>query len=810
MDNELLNGNIPKQLTTFSHLVQIDTRDCIGRESLKSAVNSFESDGGRNEAQGILNMVTGIGTSPIKVGIDSTSISENIIKNGDTIQISNVQGNTNANGTFIVKNTLNPDPDPSFPGASFELGTHSIGNANYAGGGSWFRAADIGYPKTTQTSSIITGNEMIIKLQKKLKAIRSFSLIHSTIPRDFIPIEVYFKDLYLQSTNLPTQTTTSPFSVWDTFIPQEKIFMESMSIGFYSTPIMLLRSYQGSLALPNQVSPPPLELWNPPVGTWPSQPLPYPYQVVPTYSSESFNIPDSSSDVIIVCSGYGLYDLNDWTSSTGDAAFDRIITELARKLLLFAIVQPQSYSDVSYINMILNCTTTSNDTSPFGYGNFQRFLPGPGVQMNYQPGTSDSSDPRTASVDSPVPFPNFKGNVWGPYDIPGDRFQRLGLRDTVQDLYLNGDLNNLSGSPIVKAHVATENIMIDPTLGINFKYIQPVDLSNVSNSTNPNILNAMRIVSNGFGATSIRSEGFGNPDYTNTYLSSGGIGPSALGAPSAWSLTGIYGAPDLSDPNAVGPNSNETSLSNGEIPQIAEGNDPAGYPAQTAEISHRIGWFDLGANEGVFLKQIKNYTEYIMQELPDTNLIIHAFQVPRDFRVQSTNSKVGDSIFSCPIRLSVGTSTGNAQYVENLDPLLASSSEFWERRFLSPLASMDKITLTFTTYGGIKIPIEKMLQLNKTSTYIENFERLFGSPNSDLFSGISSDGGLSYLFDPLDPTLLNRTNRALSLMFKVDCYQYTNIGLNIHEQVNKILGIIEDPDSDEEFTVRAGNYENYS
>jgi hypothetical protein len=61
--------------------------------------------------------------------------------------------------------------------------------------------------------------------------------------------------------------------------------------------------------------------------------------------------------------------------------------------------------------------------------NFRRFLCGPGLQLNYQPGTSDGANPSiVAAVDWPIAFPDFKGNVWGPYDTPGDRFQKFGLQ----------------------------------------------------------------------------------------------------------------------------------------------------------------------------------------------------------------------------------------------------------------------------------------------------------------------------------------------------------------------------------------------
>lgn len=63
--------------------------------------------------------------------------------------------------------------------------------------------------------------------------------------------------------------------------------------------------------------------------------------------------------------------------------------------------------------------------------------------------------------------------------------------------------------------------------------------------------------------------------------------------PAAWSQSGIYGVPNLNDPNAVGPLS-WNLLTNGTIPQSSVGNLPIGYPAQTANINHRFSWYDLG------------------------------------------------------------------------------------------------------------------------------------------------------------------------------------------------------------------------
>ena len=175
----------------------------------------------------------------------------------------------------------------------------------------------------------------------------------------------------------------------------------------------------------------------------------------------------------------------------------------------------QSYNNVDYIDLILNCSTTSNinPIQAYGFGDFQRYIPGPGQGLTYQPNSNaiytaanGSGPPNVAQADSPIPFPNFRGNVWGPYGSPGDRFQKMGLRDVVQDLYMNGDLDNLLGSPIIIPTVPVQAITQDGSFGLNFASLIPVTLGNIAQATNPNITNAMRIVANGFGAAVIRGQ----------------------------------------------------------------------------------------------------------------------------------------------------------------------------------------------------------------------------------------------------------------------------------------------------------------
>lgn len=733
-----------RQITTYEHIIQIDTRDCIGKKSLEQARQSFYNEGGRNEETGMVIRTTGIGIFPTTIITVTTSS----LKNGDIVKISDVQGNTIVNNEWKISNvTL----------TSFDI--NITGSGNFAGPGIWLRQADNGFPNINDNSCTVIRNEMTVTLGKKLKAIRSIALNLSIIPRDIIPIISYYKDFYDERSNNEDKT----------FIPIEIEEMSENSYGFYSTPLSLFRNFTGMFAIPNQVTPHPLNLWNPLTGNWPNQPVPYIHQTVPTYRSD--NIIVNGITCHLICSGYGVYDLNDWTALT------RVETEKARKALLYAIIRPQKHNGIDYLTIINNCATTSNEVSPFGYGNFQRFLCGPGTQLNYQPGTTDSANPSVASADWPIAFPSFLGNVWGPYDAPGDRFQKLGMRDTLQDLFLNGDLDNLHGIPIIKKDLRITDIMNDPDYGINTKNFIKVTFGNIFTSTNPNILNAGRIIQNGFGALNVIATGSGTT-YSYSYQASGGIGPSSSGAPATWSTTGVYGAPTIDDPNAVGPLS-WNLLTNGTISQTSVAN----LPPNNSDITHRISWYDAGANNGIFTKNIKSYIRYAVANLPETNLVVQAFQFPRSTFSQSSNSSVGTSILNIPIRLNPSFNDGGLDYEEGLYALLSQSSpiDYWGQQFLNPLSSLDKITLSFYTYEGLIIPLEKMLSYN---------ENIITNIDSKL-----------------------KSKKFISFIFRIECYQYVNIGLI--DNVENILGkeIIEEENNSnnsKNFNVKASNYAEYT
>jgi hypothetical protein len=743
-----------RQYTLLENTIIVDSRDCVGEQSLRDAQIYANVVGKRSAAYGKIVTITGLGTYPPVITFDSTSE----LRDQDVITIQGVTGNTAINGQQRIYN---------ISGNTAEVKVRS--NGNYFGGGVWTRIFDYGYPQVSDTTSMIVGNEMIINLEKKLKFIRDFSLYHIVIPRDIIPLSVYLKDFVNVSTIYVNTDYTITETNYTTFIPQEKKYLETKVLGFYSSPLELYRSYNsGSFAIPNQVTPPPLALWNPPLGAWPNQPVSYPYQTVPTYRSATFYI--NAETYYLVLGGYGVYDLVDWTADTGDADLDLITTGIMRRLLLLLICPKQSYKNVDYIDLILNCSVTSSvdPTVAFGFGNFQRYIPGPGIGQNYQPGTNSvynngglgSGPPNVVQLDSPIPFPSFRGNVWGPYDAPGDRFQKIGMRSIIQDLYLNGDLNNINGSPIVLPEVPTEKFQYHPFFGLNFSSINEVNLGNISQVQNLNITNAMRIYPNGFGAVTVRANGSGTT-YTNVYESAGGEGPSSLGAPSTWATVGVYGgAGSIDDPLAQGP------FAPGITPSVALST------TNINAIINKISFTDSGANNGQFIANTLKYINYVVNEIPDTDLIMKVSESLRDERVQSTRSFNSDAMLDCPVRLNIGSTSGTQQYIESLQSLVGNANGYWENRFLNSKAEIAKLHIKFYALETQPIPLEKMLQLRSFSI-LELFVRAI----KDMNLVIDNSPFSNFLFDPLNPELIGRVKRYIQIIFKVNCYEGTPPGL---------------------------------
>jgi hypothetical protein len=261
------------QFTTVEHNLVIDTRDCIGTNSLADAKAYFGFIGGRGAAYGTVISTTAVGVYPTIVTLDSVLQ----LKDGDTITIKNARGNTAINGVQVISAvTVGPNT----------ISINATTNGVYLGTGTWSRATDSGYPKITDKDSTIIGNTITVNLEAELKLLRSLTLFHIVIPRDIIPLNYLLLDFISASIDDVDVTYTGIATTsFTTLIPQEDKYMQKRILGFYSSPIDLWRTYTGAaFSMPNQVTPPPLKLWNPPgPGAWPLQPLPYPFQVVPTY-----------------------------------------------------------------------------------------------------------------------------------------------------------------------------------------------------------------------------------------------------------------------------------------------------------------------------------------------------------------------------------------------------------------------------------------------------------------------------------------------------------------------------------------------
>lgn len=693
---------IDKQYTLLENTIVIDSRDCIGKVSLEDAQVYAKSIGKRPSATGKIVTATGLGTFPIIVTFDSVAN----LTNDDTVKISGITGNTVLNGLHKISGIVGAPTNTAL--------VYTLANGNYTGGGLWYRMEDSSYPMGTNYQNIIKDNAFIITLEKNLKNLRTFTLHHIVIPRDIIPLTVYLPDfLTLATTDLLNVSYNSGvIQNYTTFIPQEKDYTDLQILGFFSTSLDIFRSYaSGNFSIPDIFTPPPLQLWNP----LPNQPVPYPYQTVPTYKSNSFLI--GSESYYVVLSGYGVYDLTDWTCTSGTADHNKTQTEKMRKLLIILICQKQSYKNTDYVDLIMNSKVTDNtDVSlAFGFGDYQRYVPGPGVAQSYQPGTAKtwyttaSGPPNVVQIDSPIAFPNFRGNVWGPYTSPGDRFQKLGLRSTLQDLYLNGDTSNLNGLPIVLPEIPTKDIQDHPLFGLNFASISSLDLGNISQVQNPNILNAMRIIPNGVDASNARALGSGTLYTQDSYVGT-----------------------DVS-----------------------------------------VSFFDSGVNNGQFVNGVLKYVNYVVNELPDTDLIIKVEESLRDERVLTTDSFNSDCMLDCPIRLSLGSTSGTVQYIESLQSLVGNASEYWEKRYFNAKAELSTLHIKLYSYDGTPIPIEKMLQLRTSSEFLNLYNRVL----KDMELVLTNTPFENFLFDPLKPLLIGRVKRYMQIRFKVQCYEGTPPGL---------------------------------
>jgi hypothetical protein len=365
-----------------------------------------------------------------------------------------------------------------------------------------------GFPEINSLKPIIKDNCIELNLKKHMKRITSLEITNIVIPRDIISLTVYLPNFIEESieknennNNLVKDNKNILYSTESSPIPPTLQDYKNNIEGFYGSSVRFWRTYTGNLSMQNPETPPPYNLWSPTQGSWPFQPQPKKNQRCPTYYSKNG----------VIFSGYGLYDLEDFPYLQEITLQSGIKVQIPIRKLILKMIAPvgQFINGVSAENIIDNSNDTDDLSDPLtqtGYGDYQRFIPGPGLGMNYQPNQTRTNKPSPIDItistynsgsgvlgSMPIPFPIFIGNYWGPYENPGDRFQNNGLRDTIDELYLNGDLKNMEGNPVIHKNydptleVYTYSMYYDTTINKN------VTFKNFEFSSNPNIKNAIRL-----------------------------------------------------------------------------------------------------------------------------------------------------------------------------------------------------------------------------------------------------------------------------------------------------------------------------
>lgn len=397
----------------------------------------------------------------------------------------------------------------------------------------------VGWPSRNPTTPLVSGNTIRYRLPLPVRNVKALDIINVIMPRDIVPMYIYFPgfvnsclpySLQGDGKQYLTPDGSGPNSVWESPVPEtlEDFVDEGITGinrnklgGVYYTPLRYWRAYTGPNCMANPHTPPPYQLWNPPQDhtssdPWPFQFTPVKNQRIPTYRAKNG----------VVFAGYGVYDLEDFPESQELQLADGVMIRLPlRKLILKRLVPSgQFVHGVAAEDLIDRSSSddfnadgiVDNPMTQTGYGDYQRFIPGPGIGQAYQPNQPRANkaapidlgistfDPETGSLGPmPVPFPAFRGNVWGPYARPGDRFQNLGLQTTVDELYLNGDLDNLEGNPVVwpSYDASVEPYTFEMYTASLRRISNIVRFQSVESSSNINIKNAMRVrINGGFGA----------------------------------------------------------------------------------------------------------------------------------------------------------------------------------------------------------------------------------------------------------------------------------------------------------------------
>lgn len=332
----------------------------------------------------------------------------------------------------------------------------------------------------------VKGNKILFKFKEKIKFVKSID-IKLELPEDIIPLNILIPDFVKKSLKTEYDIITDQGSSIDSPIPASKEDYYSL----LKTPLRYWRTYSGKYSMQNIYS---VEkgTWCPPQNEWPFQPKPKTCQNCPTYKARNG----------VIFSGYGLYDLEDFPEFQEIMFSDgnRIKIPL-RKLILKTLVPKGQFINGLSAEYIIDKSITKDKTiDPLkntGYGDYQRFIPGPGLGMKYQPNKHRKGKPLPIKLNistydkktgklgpMPVPFPNFTKNCW--VDI-----KYKSLIKTIDELYMNGDLENLDGEPVLYNEYEPSELEYTFSMFIKNKIKHEVNLETFEFASNPNIKNAM-------------------------------------------------------------------------------------------------------------------------------------------------------------------------------------------------------------------------------------------------------------------------------------------------------------------------------
>lgn len=346
-----------------------------------------------------------------------------------------------------------------------------------------------------QPNSQISNNSIFLTLNKKIKFIKSLKLQNLRIPKDILPLSFYIPD-FVKNSNNTYQSIYSTCSVIDSPVKNE--ICENDLKSLLNTPLKFWRTYTGKFSLPNSYTKPSDKIvWNPPQNNttknlWPFQPKPKLNQECPTYVARNG----------VTFSGYGLYDLEDFPVFEYISLKDNNQIRIPLRKLILKLIVPkgQKINGQDAENLIDKSEVYEKIKNPMkqtGYGDYQRFIPGPGISMRYQPNKKRKGKPGPIDLSvstykhgvigaMPVPFPDFKSNTWC-----NDKFQDKSLLKVLDCFYLNGDLENINGDSVIHPDYDPEIKEYTYEMFKSVKFFKEMTFNTFFYASNPNIKYAL-------------------------------------------------------------------------------------------------------------------------------------------------------------------------------------------------------------------------------------------------------------------------------------------------------------------------------